>query len=386
MPFGKTETNNLPFPIAGDRFDQKYEMFKRSLWDEKMASHGIRFYREAVFREKAGYRKIDYAFRNAAWNIEWSAGFGLFRSNSGLYAWEGVNDKIRHWVESGEPVKETPEKMSRIIKKVSRSFGADMVGICRVHPNWVYSYEFNTLSLEHYPVELPEGCQNAIVLAIAMDYEGIKMSPTSIEGGAVGLGYSMMVVVANLVATFIRGLGYRAIPCGNDTALSVPLAMAAGLGETGRLGLLITEKFGPRVRLCKVFTDLPLSYDTYKPFGVKEFCKTCKKCAIYCPGRAIPKGEMTTEGPNISNQSGILKWYANAEKCFAFWAKNRSDCANCIRVCPFNKPSGKIHDLSRSLIRMKMSILNRALIWIDDIMGYDKQISVDKFWESELQR
>jgi ferredoxin len=89
---------------------------------------------------------------------------------------------------------------------------------------------------------------------------------------------------------------------------------------------------------------------------------------------------MTTEGHNISNQSGILKWYVNAEKCFAFWAKNRSDCANCIRVCPFNKPSGVIHDLSRAIIR-KTPLLNRFLLRIDDTLGYDKPFPAEKFWE-----
>ena len=370
----------IPFPVPAYRFDQKNEMFKRSLWDEKMLPHGMRFYREVKFQEKMGYRKIDYSFRNASWNLEWGAGFGNSRSNSGLYSWEGVNDRIRHYVKSGDPVKASPEQMSRSIKRAARYFGADLVGICQVHPNWVYSHEFNTITREHYPMELPEGCHNVVVLAIAMDYEGVQMSPTPVGGGIVGFGYSMMAFVANLMATFIRGLGYRAIPSGNDTALSVPLAMAAGLGEMGRLGFLITEKFGPRVRLCKIFTDLPLSYDTYRPFGVKEFCEVCKKCATKCPGQAIPHGDMTTEGHNISNQSGILKWYVNAEKCFAFWAKNRSDCANCIRVCPFNKPSGVIHDLSRAIIR-KTPLLNRFLLRIDDILGYDKPFPVEKFWE-----
>jgi reductive dehalogenase len=371
-----------PFPIPASRFDQKNEVFKRSLWDEKMLPHGMRFYREVKFQEKTGYRKIDYAIRNAAWNLEWGAGMGNSRSNSGLYSWDGVNDKIKQYVESGDPVKESPEEMSRIVKKAARFFGADLVGICKLHPNWVYSNEYNTITREHYPIEIPEGCQNAVVMAISMDYETIRMSPTPEEGAAVGLGYSLMVFVANLLAVFIRGLGYRAIPSGNDTALSVPLAMAAGLGETGRMGLLMTEKYGPRVRLCKVITDLPLSYDTYRPFGAEEFCEVCKKCATSCPSQAIPHGGMTTEGYNISNQSGPLKWYVNGEKCFQFWAKNRSDCANCIRVCPFNKPPGILHDLARALIR-KSGFFNRMLLWGDNLFGYEKPVPADKFWDSD---
>ena len=373
---------DLPFPVPEDRFDQKNEMFKRSLWDEKMMPYGMRFYKEVKFQEKVGYRKMDFAFRNASWNLEWGAAWGNSRSNSGLYAWEGLNDRIKHHVETGEPVKESPKEMSRHVKKVAKTFGADLVGICRVHPNWVYSHEYNTISREHYPMELPEGCHNAIVLAFAMDYEGIQMSPTALEGGFVGFGYSMMAFTANLLAVFIRGLGYRALPSGNDTALSVPLGLAAGLGEMGRLGLLMTKEFGPRIRISKVFTDLPLSYDTYQPLGAEAFCNDCKKCATYCPSQAIPEGEMTTEGHNISNHAGPLKWYVDCERCFQFWAKNRTDCANCIRVCPFNKPKGIIHDISRALIR-KTTIFNKLLLWIDDVLGYDKRLPSERFWDSD---
>jgi len=370
---------NSPFPVPNYRFDQKNEMFKRALWDEMMRPNGMRFYREVNYQEKIGFRKIDYALRNAAWNLEWSAGFGNSRSNFGLYAWEGFPARIRHYLETGDPLKESPEAMSRIIKQVARFFGADLVGICRLHPNWVYSHEYNTITREHYPIEVPEGFHHTVVMAIEMDYEMIHTSPSGVEGAATGLGYSKMVFVANLLAMFIRGLGYRAIPSGNDTALSVPLAMAAGLGERSRMGLLITKRFGPRVRLCKIITDLPLQYDSYRPFGVLEFCKTCKKCARHCPSQAIPYSDMTIEGPNVSNHHGILKWYVDGEKCFSFWAKIRMDCANCIRVCPYNKPPGFIHDMVRG-ITQRTTLFNPFFTWMDSLLKYDRPFNAEKFW------
>jgi reductive dehalogenase len=157
--------------------------------------------------------------------------------------------------------------------------------------------------------------------------------------------------------------------------------MAAGLGEWSRMGLLVSEEFGPRVRLCKVFTDLPLECDTYRPFGVVRFCKTCKKCAKNCPSKAIPEGDMTTEGPNICNHSGVEKWYVNAERCYATWAKNRMDCTECIRVCPFNKRPGLHHDLVRAVIR-RTRLFNRAFLWMDDFFGYDKRVPANEFWDA----
>jgi reductive dehalogenase len=369
------------FPVPAFRFDQKNEMFKRSRWDDKMQAYKKRFYEDIKYREEIGYRKLDYAFRNASWNLEWGFGFGISRSNSGLYSWDEMPTKWNKYLEAGDVVRESPGEMSHTIKRVAHFVGADLVGVAKVHPNWIYSHEFNTQTHEHYPLEIPEVCDKAVVIAIEMDYNAIRSSPTGIAGAATGIGYSKMAFVANTVAAFIRGLGYRAVPSGNDTALSIPLAMAAGLGECSRMGLLVTEKFGPRVRLCKVFTDAPLLCDSYRPFGVVEFCRDCQVCAINCPSHAIPQNGMTTEGPNISNQSGVRKWYVNAERCFAFWAKNRMDCTDCIRVCPFNKPPGLLHDLVRAVIR-KTTLFNRSFVWLDGLLGYDERISAGRFWDS----
>jgi reductive dehalogenase len=370
----------LPFPVPSSRFDQKNEMFKRSLWDEKMRPYAKRFYEDIQYRDEVGFRKLDYAFRNSAWNLEWGYGRGNSQSNSRLYSWDEITAKARHFIDVGDVVKESPEEMSRVIKKAARFLGADLVGVAKVHPNWVYSHEFNVITKEHYPLEIPEGCDRAVVMAVEMDYEAMRSSPDGIAGAATGLGYTKMALTANLVAAFIRNIGYRAVPSGNDTALSIPLAMAAGVGEWSRMGLLVTEEFGPRVRLCKVFTDLPLECDSYRPFGVVEFCKDCEKCAKKCPSKAIPEGDMTTEGPNICNHSGIEKWYVNAERCFAYWAKNRMDCTDCIRVCPFNKPPGVLHDIARAIIR-KTTLFNRALVSMDDRFGYGRRLPAKQFWK-----
>ncbi len=77
----------------------------------------------------------------------------------------------------------------------------------------------------------------------------------------------------------------------------------------GCKGLLVTPKFGPRVRLAKVITDMPLSPDFPISFGVREFCEACMLCAKECPSGAITKGPRTWEGKSPSNNPGVLKWY-----------------------------------------------------------------------------
>ena len=168
---------------------------------------------------------------------------------------------------------------------------------------------------------------------------------------------------------------------GNDTALSIPIAIDAGLGELSRAGLLITKEFGPRVRISKVFTDLPLVTDRPIEFGVWDFCMKCKKCAQNCPGQALEYGEPGDKVHNISNNSGLFRWPINAEKCFRFWAAIGTSCVNCIRVCPFNKPTGWLHSGVRWGVT-HASWLDSLFVRMDDLLGYGKQVSAEHFWDS----
>ncbi|MEW6033803.1 MAG: hypothetical protein AB1603_02990 [Chloroflexota bacterium] len=61
-------------------------------------------------------------------------------------------------------------------------------------------------------------------------------------------------------------------------------AVGAGLGMIGRNRLLMTEKWGPRVRLGAVVTDAPLVPD--KP-AVVNYCDDCGICIQACPAGAL---------------------------------------------------------------------------------------------------
>ena len=54
----------------------------------------------------------------------------------------------------------------------------------------------------------------------------------------------------------------------NDTALVIPYAIKAGLGEYGRNQMVLTPEFGPRLRFSKVFTDIPLAVDVSRQLGL----------------------------------------------------------------------------------------------------------------------
>lgn len=231
---------------------------------------------------------------------------------------------------------------------------------------------------------IPKSMQWVIVMAFEMDADAIACSPTATSSAAAGNGYSRMTAAASSLAEFIRILGYNAIPCVDMTALSIPLAIDAGLGEMGRNGMLITPKYGPRIQLAKVITDMPLLVDQPIRFGVKEFCDVCQQCAEQCPGQAISSEAPTNKALDISNNPGVIKWPVDAIKCLgASHSLGFSICNTCIQVCPFNQPEGWLHDVTRALIGTRNASVNKLLLNLNDSPTNAEQIDPKEFWESE---
>ena len=242
------------------------------------------------------------------------------------------------------PMKYSSSKLTNTLKNTAKLYGADLTGITEINDKWIYSSDMEKpfILMEEGEAEerkegfyIPKSMNRAIVLAFVMDEEKISESPELDASVATSLGYSRMAITVVSLAEYIRALGYGAIPSMNDTALSIPLAIDAGLGQLGRHGLLITPEYGSNVRLAKILTDMPLDPDSPIDFGISDFCENCFLCADHCPSEAISHGVQTIGCSQVTGNSGVKKWYIQGERCLTFWQKNGASCANCIAVCPF---------------------------------------------------
>lgn len=252
------------------------------------------------------------------------------------------------------------------------------MGITEIDQRWHYSARVDTRDMTPAANTLPEGLTHVIVMGHAMNEALVETYPSALAGAATGLEYSHETAIVIQLAAYIRNLGYEAVPSMNDTALVIPYAIKAGLGEYGRNQMVITPQYGPRVRFSKIFTNMPLAIDLPVQTGIRAYCDICTKCADACPPKALPFGPPQEDNTSVSTIKGVKKWSANCEKCFGYWAKLKSDCAICMRVCPFIQPKSTLY--GRLFHALARSRLRKIALLLETRRGLAKRLKPVHWW------
>jgi len=269
----------------------------------------------------------------------------------------GLDDGLEPLVDP--PEKAAPDEFARRISGLADYLGAAQVGFTALDPAYVYSHAARGEGPWGEEIELDH--THAVVFAVEMKHENVRQAPrppTLIETAG---RYLESGKIAVAVAHYIQLLGYRARAHvdGNYRVMCAPVAADAGLGELGRLGLLITPRFGPRARFTVVTTDMPLPQDAPIVFGVQHFCHICKKCSENCPSRSIDEGDRGVH-------NGSQRWVSEQDSCYHYWRKVGTDCCICVKVCPYAHPASLSHDLVRWVIT-RNPLARHVALWADDL-------------------
>jgi len=257
-----------------------------------------------------------------------------------------------------------PMKMTKIVKGFAKHLGADLVGICKVNPMWTYSHrgEIFYNNWDEWGNEISDPLPYAVVIATEMDHKNVGAGPHSPALVESAGNYALGAFITTVLAKWFASMGYKAVAqhSRHYDMQMVPLAIDAGLGELGRFGYLIADKYGPRVRLFSTTTDIPLVSDKPVDLGVEGFCKRCLKCADSCPSKSISNGDKI-----IFN--GVKKWKLNEETCFDYWSRVGTDCSICMGVCPFSRPNRTIHRLVKWILS-RSSLAQNVFPYIDNFV------------------
>jgi Pyruvate/2-oxoacid:ferredoxin oxidoreductase delta subunit len=211
------------------------------------------------------------------------------------------------------------EDVTEQIKAKARELGFLEVGITNYDHRYAYASKKEWVQFEH-----------AICLAYEQDYEPTQTIP-SIDAEIVHSStYRTEGAAALELVNFLNTLGFHGqVHSPNDnTGPYIPMFVAAGLGQLGACGYLLTPHVGSRCRILIVTTDAKVSYDEPVDYGIHAFCQVCQVCVNRCPGRALMRDKI---------------WWRGMEKNKLYFKRCRPimarylGCGICMKVCPVQK-------------------------------------------------
>ncbi len=208
------------------------------------------------------------------------------------------------------------------IRRKALKWGADLVGFAPVT-------RFTKYPVEHQPIlDFPKA-KTVIVLALQMVDPLLDLwlhAPTDSGAGRMETGRAfedeILRGLCYRLALFLERQGTKAKVVSYEPGLYLKdAAVLAGLGVIGKNNLLITPKYGPRVRLRALVTEAEL------PPGdiIKDnpWCSDCELCIRACPVDALEGGRYNRERCLTCTLHGRkLSPYAE------LW------CTRCASACP----------------------------------------------------
>jgi len=199
------------------------------------------------------------------------------------------------------------ETLTKDLKKEAYQLGVDLFGIAPIG------------RLEHLPgiKELKKTLPKATsIVVIGIHYpdaavERAKEPPAESPASYGFVHYHsvrQLCYVAVRLSNYLNDRGYLAVPLTDAAGMASKIAsprgelpdiwanrcaaVAAGLGELGWNGLLLTPEYGPRQRTISILTDAPL--EPTPMYDGPPLCDKCFKCVSACPLKAISSDEKTS--------------------------------------------------------------------------------------------
>ncbi|MFV0430921.1 MAG: tRNA epoxyqueuosine(34) reductase QueG [Alphaproteobacteria bacterium] len=153
------------------------------------------------------------------------------------------------------------------------------------------------------------------------------------------------------------------------------LAAEAGLGWIGKHGLLVSPKFGSKLILGVILTDLNIE----KSPKIPNQCGRCERCQKACPTNALDIAYQLNI-PHCISYLTIEHKGEIAEELHPFIGKHIFGCDECISACPYNRGAPPCQS-SMNLPRIELD-----KIYLDDIAVLNEEDFREIFASTPLKR
>lgn len=211
-----------------------------------------------------------------------------------------------------------PETLTAALRAGGRRAGLSTLGIAAYDERWQFAGRTEDVCGDRM-----------IVVAVEQDYERMQQAPDREYQLTVRRTYVRLLQAANELARSLQRQGYRARVYEDEGgAMTLPYAIAAGIGQLGMNGQVLTPQAGSRVRMLLISTDAPLLLDAPVDFGIPGICDRCGICAKRCPVGAISMRRR--------EHRGTTKWKIKTDRCLPM-VSLADGCAVCIKTCPVQR-------------------------------------------------
>ncbi len=193
-----------------------------------------------------------------------------------------------------------------------------------------------------------QGFTSCVALAVKIPAKviaGIKNGPTRDYFDSYHELNARLNALAELAAKYLSDHGHRALPQTTTTVVESPgyrtpvphktCATRAGLGWIGKSALLVTEEYGPALRLSSVLTDAEFD-SVSEPINVSR-CGSCTACASACPGHAINGALWDVNAPRESLVDVEACRKAARALAADMIGEQITLCGKCIETCPYTR-------------------------------------------------
>lgn len=189
---------------------------------------------------------------------------------------------------------------------------------------------------EFYPQSIYQKARSVIVIGLPITLPVLETSPSIYYRELYQTVNSLLDQHTYRLANFLSDRGYPSMFVPRDGYGSVKVllknpiaffshrhaALLAGLGTFGTNNMLLTPKYGPRVRFGSILTAARLPPD---PMLKEQLCIRCMRCVDMCPSRALRTGDYPEK---LTDKKACASYSAELNERYI------SPCGICIKVCP----------------------------------------------------
>jgi epoxyqueuosine reductase QueG len=217
-------------------------------------------------------------------------------------------------------------KLKDEVRQLAMQLGADLVGVAS-------EKAFAGAPRGNHPKDILKGARSVIVIAVALPNAALESAPSREYSASYISANNELNRIAFRLAKFLEENGHRAVQVPSSPPYDLKRMRGdlshrhagelAGLGVFGKNSLLLSPKYGARMRLVSVITDADITPDKKLE---NDLCMDCDKCIRACPAkalkgaRAVDKKACDDQHIRIGEKLGLAGW--------------EQICGVCIRVCP----------------------------------------------------